>query len=101
VGQGFALRESSRLGCDPVVRLEHSRELGVQTHPLLLRQLRCAVQARLGGPRQRHDLLPHLQQLRLGLAHQRHKHFTHPPTLAAKAAHNLREGMLELLCLCL
>jgi len=79
------------------MRLERDPELGVQMRPLLLRQLRRAVQALLGRPRQRQNLQSHLQQLRLGLAHQRHKHFAHPPALAPEAAHNLREVVLELL----
>ena len=92
VGQRLALREPAGLVCDPVMGLERGRELGVQTRPLVLRQLRRAVQARLGGPRQRQDRLSQLQQLRLGLAHQRHKHFPHPPALATEAAHHASGG---------
>jgi hypothetical protein len=33
----------------------------------------------------------------LGLAYQRHKHLAYPPTLAAEAAHHLRQVLLELL----
>jgi hypothetical protein len=97
VGQGLALRQAARLVCDPVMRRERGFQLGVQPRPPLCRQLRRAVQARLGGPCQRQDLLSPLQQLRLGLAHQRHKHVPHPPALATEAAHHLLEGMLELL----
>ena len=55
VGQRLTLRQASRLVCDPVMRLERSRELGVQTRPLVLRQVRRAVHAFLGGPRQGQD----------------------------------------------
>jgi hypothetical protein len=58
-----------------------------------------AVQARLGSPRQRQDLLSHLQQGRLRLAHQRDTHFAHPPALATEAAHHLLEVVLELRCM--
>ena len=97
VGQGFALRESARLVCDPVMGLERGRELGVQTHPLVLRQLGRAVQARLGSPRQRQDWRSQLQQLRLSLAYQGHKHVSHSPALATEAAHTLRDLVLEVL----
>jgi hypothetical protein len=50
----------------------------------------------LGGPRQGQDQLSSLQHLPLSLAHQRHIHVADPPTLAAEAAHNLREVRLEL-----
>ena len=54
---------------------------------------RCAWAARARG----RTCCSHLQQLRLGLAHQRHKHVSHPPALAAEAAHHLRQVVLELL----
>ena len=50
VGQRLALRQPAGLVFDPVMRLERGRELGVQTRPLLLRQLRRAVQALPGRP---------------------------------------------------
>ena len=75
--------------------LERGRELGVQAHPLLLRQLRQARQALLGGPRQGQDLAVHRQQLGLGLAYQRHEDFAHPSALSAEAAHELLEVVLE------
>ena len=50
VGQRLALRQPAGLVCDPVMGLERGRELGVQTRPLLLRQLRRAVQALPGRP---------------------------------------------------
>ena len=40
VGQRFALRQASRLVCDPVMRLKRGRELGVQLRPRLCRPLR-------------------------------------------------------------
>ena len=99
VGQGLALRQAARLVCDPVMCLKGGRELGVQTRALRRRQLGRAVQARLGGPCQRQDRLSQLQQVRLRLAYQRHQHAAHPPALAAEAAHQLCEVLLELLCL--
>src|SRR6266516_1139193 len=98
VAQCLAVREPAGLRFDPVMGFKGGCKLGVQTCPLILRQLRRAVQAFLGGPRQRQDLLSHLQQLCLGLAHQCHKHLPHPPALATEAAHHLLEGVLELLC---
>ena len=50
VGQRLALRQPAGLVCDPVMGLERGRELGVQARPLLLRQLRRAVQALPGRP---------------------------------------------------
>jgi len=97
VGQRLAWREPAGLEFDPVMSFEGGCQLGVQARPVILRHLRRAVPLRLGGPRQRQDRLSSLQQWRLGLAHQRHKHLAHPPTLAAEAAHNLREVMLALL----
>ena len=98
VAQRLALCEPAGLRCDPVMGFKGGCQLGVQTCPLILRQLRRAVPARLGGPRQRQDLLSHLQPWRLGLAQQCHQHLPHPPALATEAAHHLLEGMLELLC---
>ena len=91
VGQGLALRQSAGLVCDPVMRLQSGRKLGVQTRLLGLRQRAPGQPAPGARP------VPDLQQLRLGLAHQRHKHVSHPPTLAAEAAHHLRQVVLELL----
>ena len=50
VGQRLALRQPAGLVCDPVMGLERGRELGVQARPLVLRQLRRAVQALPGRP---------------------------------------------------
>ena len=79
------------------MRLKSGRELGGETRLLLRRQVWRAVEVFLGGPRQGQHLVSHLQQVRLGPADQRHKHFAYPPTLAAEAAHTLREVLLELL----
>ena len=89
--QGVALSQSPRLLCDPLLCLQSSRKLGVQTRLLGLRQVR------LGSPHQGQDLYPDLPQLPFGLSHQRHKHVSHPPTLAAEAAHDLRQVVLEVL----
>src|SRR5882724_793025 len=60
MGQGLALGQSSRLTFDPVMRLERSRELGVQTRLLVRRQWRRTMQVFLGGPRQEQDWRSHL-----------------------------------------
>src|SRR6266850_8318017 len=99
LGQGFAVGEPTGLGGDLVMGCEGSFELGVQALPLALSQLRRALHVRLRGPRQQPHRLPSLQQLLFRLAHQRHKHFPLAAALPAKAAHNLGEVMLELLCL--
>ena len=95
VGQGLPLRQPAGLVRDPAMRLERGQELGLQTPLLLVRQLRRAVQACVGGLRQRHDLLAQLQQWRLRLADQCHKDLPHPPALATKAAHHPLEAVLE------
>lgn len=97
VGQRLALREPAGLVCNSVMRLDRGGELGIQACPLLLRQRRCPMQTLLGGPCQGQDLLSQCQQLRLRLAHQRHKHFSHPSALAAEAAHQFLEVVLEFL----
>src|SRR6266508_872916 len=79
------------------MRLKSCREPGGEMRPLLRRQVRCAVQVCLGSPRQGQDLFSHLEQVRLGPADERHKHVADPPTLAAEAAHPLRQVLLELL----
>ena len=68
VGPRLALRESPRWVCEPVMRRERDRELGVQTRLRRSRQLRRTVQACLGGPRPRQDRLSQLQPWPLGLA---------------------------------
>ena len=95
VGQGLALRQPAGLVLDPAMRRERGRELGLQTPLLLVRQLRRAVQACVGGLRQRQDLRAQLQQLRLRLAYQCHKDLPHPPALPTKAAHHPLEAVLE------
>ena len=97
VGQRLALREPAGLVCNPVMRLERGGDLGIQACPLLLRQGRCPMQTLLGGPCQGQDLLSQCQPWRLRLAHQRHTHVSHPPALAAEAAHQFLEVVLECL----
>ena len=94
--QGFAVSQPAGLGGDLVMGFEGYFELGVPALPLVLRQGRRALHVLLRGLSKRHDLLPGLQQLPLGLAHQHHKHSALAAALAAKAAHNLDEGLLEL-----
>jgi hypothetical protein len=50
MGQRLALRQPAGLACDPVMRLERDRELGVQTPLLRFRQLRYAGAGILGRP---------------------------------------------------
>ena len=76
---------------------ERGRKLGVQTRPLVLRQLGRAVQARLGGPRQGQDLSPAPNSCVSVWRTSVTNTFPHPPTLAAEAAHHLREVVLEVL----
>jgi hypothetical protein len=95
VSQGLALRQPAGLVFDPAMRLERGHELGFQTPRLFFQQLRCAVQACVGGLGQRQHLRAQLQQLRLRLAYQCHKDLPHSPALATKAAHHPLEAVLE------
>jgi hypothetical protein len=86
-GQGPALRPPAGLACDPVMRLARPRELSIETPLRLVRQPRRAVQACVGGLRQRQDRRAQLQHMRRRLAYQCHKDLPHAPALATKAAH--------------
>src|SRR5713226_1020392 len=97
LGQRLAMGEAAGLSGDLLVGREGRLELGVQACPLALRQLPRAVYALLRGPRQLHHRLPALQQLRFRLAHHAPKPFALAPALAAKAAHDLGEVVLEVL----
>src|SRR5215475_1208085 len=99
VGQRLALSEAAGLGGDLLVGRESRLELGVQACPLVCGQMRGALYARLRGPCQPYHLVPGRQQLLFRLAHQRHKHLPLAPALPPKAAHNLGEVVVELLCL--
>ena len=95
LGQDLAIGKPAGLGKDLVMGCESAGELSAQAPLLVLRQVRRALHALLRGPRQPYNWLPGLQQLRFRLAHQGHKHLALAPALAAKAAHNLGEVILE------
>ena len=97
LAQGLALGEAPGLGGDLTMGSKSYGELGRQTGPLLLGQMRSALPLCLRGPRQPHHWAPGRQPLRLRLTHHVHNHLALPAALAAKAAHDRGEVVLEVL----
>src|SRR5882672_2113233 len=97
LAQGLALGEVPGLGGDLGMGVQSDGQLGDQAGLLALSQLGSTEHARLRGSCQLHHGTPSRQQLRFRLAHHAHKHLALSATLAAKAAHDLGEVLLELL----
>ena len=95
VTQWLALREPLRLSADGVMGLDCCLQ-GV-LHPLtrMLGQMRRVLKTLLCGLGEGYQWAAALQELLFSLAHQGHEDFTLPAALSSKAAHDLREGVVE------
>ena len=92
--QRFAVGEAPRWGDELLMGHQGQGQRRVPACPLLCRQCGGALPLRLGALRQRHDGSSRRQPLGFCWPDQPHQAFALPPTLAAKAAHQLGELVL-------
>ena len=93
--QWLALRELLRLSADSVMGLERCLEVVFHTLALPRRQMGCVLERVLRGLGQGGNGASQLQELLFGLAHQADEDFAVAPALAATAAHELLERVVE------
>jgi len=93
----FALGQALRLFGDLPMRVARGLQVASQALALRLAQVGVLVQERLCllGPER--NGTAQLQQVLCGLAHQRDQDFALAPALAAKATHDLVQGLVEFL----
>ena len=95
VVQWLALGEPLRLSADGVMGLERCLQVALHTRPLTRREMGRLPETVLRGLCQDGQGATTLQELLFRLAHQRHEDLALPAALATKAAHDLREVVVE------
>jgi hypothetical protein len=93
--QSLALGEATRLRADSAMGLQRYLQVALHALPLALGQMSRALEALLGRLGQCSDGASQCQKLLFGLAHQADEDFALAPALAAKAAHDLGEILVE------
>jgi len=95
VAQPLALRQPTRLFADIVMRLQRCPQVAHQAFTLVLGQMGRALEALLCGLGQRGNGAAQRQKLLFGVAHQADEDFALASALAAEAAHDLFEVLVE------
>ena len=92
----FALGQTLRLFGDLPMRVARGLQVAQQALALRLAQVGVLVQERLGLLGRDRNGTAQVQQVLFSLAHQRDEDFALAPALAAKATHDLVQGLAEL-----
>jgi len=93
--QWLALSEPLRLSAESVMRLERCLQVALHTRALTRRAMGRLPETGLRGLCQDGQGAATLPELLFCLAHQRHADFALPAALSTKAAHDLREVVVE------
>lgn len=93
--ESLALGQPTRLVADSVIGRQGGLQLTPQAFPLVRGHTGGALEALLGSLGQGDNGAAMRQELLFGLAHQADEDFALAAALAAKAAHDLRKGVVE------